>query len=327
MRDILFYSNFDNISATMLVTEMIKDKKEDLNIKLSTGGGAMKAGLPVIANMRNREGKVEVSVEGCAYSLGAAMLLYADRATATSLSEGMIHAVSYPEWFKPTADEKKELKDFNKNMRNAINEKLIDGELKTEILSKYDKGRDKFLTAAEMKEVGLISEIIPIDVSASNYVEKSYARQEYEFQRDVLNTYQITNKTNEEMDLQQFKKDHSEVYNEAMNEERSRVTKLLKYSTAVPDLVNQKIKDGSGMDEAFMEKIIEANAKENGKNAMEKVETPKGEQREAKNKDGKDAESEKKDPTTAQMRVLYQMQEHECTDGEIQEYKNAHNLK
>ena len=161
-------------SKAILIMSATRSGRPDLPITVfvNSGGGSVGAGLAVIEminRMRRQFGVViNTAVTGYAYSMGAIVVQAGDQRTMGKLSTMMLHAGT---WIL-TGDAEKIFQDYHKL---ATHYEEVVSDLFARRTKKHDaawwkefvySGRERFLSAAECLELGLVDEVIDLPLPA-----------------------------------------------------------------------------------------------------------------------------------------------------------------
>lgn len=176
---ILLYDTITNESAKE-VTEAIlsKPEGEDVELWIDSPGGSVTAGWAIIAAMQQRN--VNMTVTGDASSMAFIMLAFANHVKVFDTSNGLLHRAA--SWWEEIMDED-ELKDIdnrNKVIRKKLESKIdieafqgITGKTFDDVFTMDDR-LDVRLNASQMKEIGLVDEVVKIDTKKRKEIESNY---------------------------------------------------------------------------------------------------------------------------------------------------------
>lgn len=180
-RPILLYTPIFSDTAERITQQLFEyPEKKDIEIWLNTPGGAVSSGWSIVAAINELNRNVNVTVVGDAASFGFIMLLFANNVKAYDTANFMIHRAA--SWFEDlmNEDELKEIEDRNKIIRTKlearINEdkfKEITGKSFDDIFDMEDR-LDVNLTAKQANEIGLIDEVVTLDVKKRKEIESKY---------------------------------------------------------------------------------------------------------------------------------------------------------
>ena len=175
---------YDIISDELIeeITEQLLEcnQNEPVELWLNSPGGSVAAGWSLIAALDKQNAPVNMTVMGDASSMGFFLLLFADKVTSYDSANFLIHrAASF--WESIMNDE--ELYDIE-TRNNLLRAKLtarIDEKKFIEVTGKsFDdifnmKTRlDVRLNAIQAKEIGLVNELIVLDVAQKRAIESRY---------------------------------------------------------------------------------------------------------------------------------------------------------
>lgn len=135
-------------------------------IHLSTNGGSVTEGAAMSAALRDSSRPVTVRVEGMAASMGAILMLSADKIEAARNALIMIHApsVSYVSGNKQDMTSIAELLD---KVEESLKIELRARGIADNVIDECFDGKDHWFTASEALDAGLIDEIISPVVSTN----------------------------------------------------------------------------------------------------------------------------------------------------------------
>ena len=171
MAEVLLYEPITNLSAKAFVNELEAVKGEDLVTRISSSGGSVQFGWPMIAKFIEHEGKKLVKVDGRADSMAAFFLAYADDVEALDVSSFVLHRAAYPEKIESNKDfmteaRWKDLEKTNNNLRAALESKIdveaferVTGSSLDDMFS-LDSRIDVPLTAYDAREIRLINRVV-----------------------------------------------------------------------------------------------------------------------------------------------------------------------
>lgn len=157
----------ERFSKTVLLMSIERQfaPSQPIVVYINSGGGSVGAGMAMIEMInkvkRDYKVRVETVITGYAYSMGAIVFQAGDHRVMGSLSTMMLHSSS---WMISGEDEKV-FKDYAKLSRLYKN---MVGALFAQRTGRHDdrwwerfiyNGRDKFLSAAECLELGLVDEV------------------------------------------------------------------------------------------------------------------------------------------------------------------------
>ena len=145
------------------------EKFKNIKLRINSPGGSVWDGIPIFNEIRSavRNGiNVEVIVDGIAYSMGFYLMLAGSSAKGYRNIAGMAHSpvggvIGNKNDFKDGA---RQLEIFEEGLAEIMSERM--SITSDEALKQYMDGRDHFLSAKEMKDLGLLDEIIDEDSKA-----------------------------------------------------------------------------------------------------------------------------------------------------------------
>lgn len=255
--EILLYSPIWDFTARAFI-ERLQEIPEDqeVTVRINSPGGSVFAGWGVIAALQERTGKTIAKIDGNVSSMAFFMSMFFDEVQALDVSSLMIHradAVIRDE------QEQKLLDDTNKALRAKL-EKRIDPDtfekatgVSFDSLFSSEERIDVWISAKQAKKIGLVDKIVRLEpreieafksnlVAFSNFEsaeapEASHGS-EKETQQEIL-----TNNI-ETMTKQEIKQQNPEVYAAIIQDERSRVNAILKFSDVDFEACRKMIESG-----------------------------------------------------------------------------------
>jgi ATP-dependent Clp protease, protease subunit len=175
---------YDIITPELIqeITEKIIEtpENEPIELWLNSPGGSVSAGWSLIAALDKHKGDVNMTIMGDASSMAFFMLLFAKKVTAYDSANLLVHrAASFWEDFM-NEDELKDIEQRNTLMKSKMESRIdqdkfyeITGKSFDEIFTMSDR-LDVRLTANQAKEIGLIDEVIILDVAKRHEIEIDY---------------------------------------------------------------------------------------------------------------------------------------------------------
>ena len=175
---------YDIISDELIeeITEQLLEcnQNEPVELWLNSPGGSVSAGWSLIAALHKQNAPVNMTVMGDASSMGFFLLLFADKVTAYDSANFLIHrAASFWESIM-NDDELYNIETRNNLLRSKLEDR-IDEKKFIEVTGKsFDdifnmKNRlDVRLDAKQAKEIGLVNEVIILDVAQKRAIENRY---------------------------------------------------------------------------------------------------------------------------------------------------------
>lgn len=180
-KPILLYTPiFSDIAES--ITNQILDYKqgEEISFWLNSPGGSVNAGYTILNALKENGNDFNTTILGDADSMAFIMLLFSKKNKAYDTANFLVHRAA--SWWEDVMNED-ELKDIE-NRNKVIREKLearIDKDKFKEVTGKtfddifsMDDRLDVRLDAKQAKEIGLIDEIITLDVAKRQEIESRY---------------------------------------------------------------------------------------------------------------------------------------------------------
>jgi len=273
--EILLYGSIESETVTEFINQLNLLDSQDVTIRIASNGGNPEYGFGVIAKIQEhaQKAKVNIKVDGKAYSMGAFFLAYVDNAEALDVSEFLIHRAAYPVWYENDSDwfddaTKGNLERINKSLRAALEAKI--DVAKFEEITDYtldqifsmDGRIDVYLNAKQAKSIGLISTITKITPAKSaeiaSYMTKIAAKKTVEMNANlgVAEQTSINKPKNKVMTITEFKTQHpdlaAQLIEEGVQEERDRVGAWAAFMAVDSETVLAKIEAGAKMSQKDM---------------------------------------------------------------------------
>jgi ATP-dependent protease ClpP protease subunit len=276
--DILLYENIDMFSATEFINAinlLEQSELDELVIRINTNGGEPAYMWGMVAKFREFTGKKLVKIDGKAYSGGLFFLCYCDDSEALDIAQGLVHRAAYPEWFEADPDYftdelKGALAQINKSLETAFRAKINveafealkqvkDKGLTVKKIFSMDSRDDVFLSAKDMKKIGLVNRIVTITPAIQIELDSYNAK--------ILVKYTAAKPEpigkpvkKEVMTLQEFKAAHPGVYAEAVSEgilqERDRVEGIMVFNEIAPEVCKEAVASGKPLSEKHRNEIF-----------------------------------------------------------------------
>lgn len=135
-------------------------------IHLSTNGGSVTEGAAMSAALRDSSRPVTVRVEGMAASMGAILMLSADKIEAARNALIMVHAPSVS-YVSGNKQDMTSIADLLDKVEESLKVELRARGIADEIIEEWFDGKDHWFTATEALDAGLIDEVINPVVSTN----------------------------------------------------------------------------------------------------------------------------------------------------------------
>jgi ATP-dependent protease ClpP protease subunit len=287
MAEVLVYDYIDSYSATDFVKQLnaVPTPGEDVTIRICTGGGEVSYAFAMISKLKEIKNPKKAIVDGKAYSGGCFMLAYMDDVECVDTAEGLIHRAAYADWFEKSEyfDDatKGNLERMNKSLRAALEAKIdvpafeAIAKCTMDDVFSMDDRKDVFLTAAQMKKIGLVNRIVKITPQRKALVEsKIVAIASTRAGYKMAAVHESSNKNSMDITtLEELKAHYPAVYALAIqkgrDEEYDRVMAFMKFRKVDAKAVAKAIKKRKEMSQSFM---AEMNAKANSPEALKRLE-------------------------------------------------------
>jgi ATP-dependent protease ClpP protease subunit len=287
-KEIYLYSGIYSFTAEDVIRQMEENKNSDIVIRMNTNGGDPQAAYGMIAKMKEMKKNVTIKVDGKALSSGAFMLPFASKVVALNVSEFLIHRAAYTPGYEANAmtpAERSALVRMNNDLRSAIEKKVTADKFRQVTGFSYDQvfnisdRIDVTLTAEQMKDMGLVDDIIDInDSEIAAFSDKYYFSDVKtanvavglgdEMKSALAKIEAFTKQKNNGMDITTLKTSHPDVYAtvvaEGIAQERDRVGSWNAFAGIDPVAVAAGIKSGKAITETdrseFMLKVAQGGA-------------------------------------------------------------------
>jgi ATP-dependent protease ClpP protease subunit len=299
MADALIYGSIYDQTAMLFVqriSEIEETEGSTLEVKVNSNGGNPEYGWGMVSKYSAFKGEKSVQFEGKAYSMGLAFGLYApkEKVSCLDVSQGLLHRASYGEWFESssyfTDDLKTNLDNVNSKLSEAAKnrldipmlESIMDGKAETKgkkfkDIWSMDGQLNVFLTAKEMKAIGLVGKIIKITPSKVASVNAQIMECAAMYQGGTTDMIlaevpepeaakptvsKVNNQNKNSMTPAEYAiahpTEHASLVASATLSERNRVSAFMKFNHVDPTAVAQAIESGSTITEnqAFVADMI-----------------------------------------------------------------------
>lgn len=151
----------DSISAKAIVTALASiDENDPVLVRINSNGGDVQDGLVIYNALADRAGDVEIRFEGISASMATVIGTAGDKVLAYETALSMTHKASTAVGgnSKDMRDAADMLDKVDASLAKAYSRKM--GVEESSALVLMSESGDKWHTAAEMKELGLVDEVI-----------------------------------------------------------------------------------------------------------------------------------------------------------------------
>jgi ATP-dependent protease ClpP protease subunit len=216
-KELLLYSGIYSFVAEEIINALEEFSNDNVILRVNSGGGDVQATWGIIAKVIEH-GNVTMKVDGVAMSSAANLLMYADKVEALDVSTFMFHRAAYS-YGGDSAEEKAFLAKVNTDLRKRMEAKIDSSKLKemkgVTVADLFEKEEriTLFLTASEMKQLGVVSKINKINPTEIKAFNEMYLRIAAEHTPPTQNKPVMT--------LAELKEKHPTVYAEAVAEGRT----------------------------------------------------------------------------------------------------------
>lgn len=325
-KEIYLYSGIYGFVAEAFNKSLEELQGEDVDFRVSSGGGDVLSGWPMIVKMGEHNGNIKIKVDGMAASMALFMLPYANEVEAIEVARFMIHRA---DGYAPSDSDKQHLEAVNASLRKQF-EKRIDSNIFKEVTGKTikeiftaEKRIDVWLTAKEAKKVGLVTKVTKLEprlkaeaetminaiAATAGFVEnkKPKAKKEEKKSNNYKQKTQI-------MNIAQLKAEHPAIYAsviaEGETQERDRVGAFMAFAEVDLKAVKEGIESGKPLTATltaeFSVKMIQAGAVKNLEEGSEEELDTKGEGKgNVKDEKTLKAEAKEKEEFEAKEKELY----------------------
>lgn len=280
---------WDYTSPEKIENELKLANGDDVVFLINSPGGSVFDGYDIFNAIKDYKGKTTAKIVGLAASAASFIAMAADNVQACALSQMMIHRASNAN--RGNAPSHHANGSFLEGIDSTIVKAytMRNGKTDEEMIELMDK--TTWLTPEQALENGIVDEIVndsvekPVIVNSFESDRISIVKQLFdndnienikrillENQNDlkgVINSSKLDNEQEEnKMTLEDFKKDHSEIYNqvvkEATNNERKRIAAIndLRGMTT-EDKINEAIENGIAANDFAYNVMIEQKKADN----------------------------------------------------------------
>jgi ATP-dependent protease ClpP protease subunit len=274
-KEVLLYDRIDSTSSTEFVQEINEADGQIDSIRVNTDGGEPECGFAIIARISEIQNPIVIKLDGKAYSMGLMIPCCAPEGSTVEcldVTEGLIHRAAYPKWFEDDANYftqplRENLERINNSLKTAflarINKEAFENlpQVKSKGITvdkifSMDARIDVFLSAKDLKKIGLVDKIISITpkikADIESYVEgskvKILARYTGKKEEIPAKTVEKPIIKNTIMTLDELKANHPETYKAAVEagilKERDRVGSIMAFNEVDPEGVTKAVESG-----------------------------------------------------------------------------------
>lgn len=278
-KDILVYQNIDTYSSSEFIAAINEWTEKVLIIRVNTNGGEPAYMWGMIAKFNEFEGEKIIKIDGKAYSGGFYLGCYATYVECLDVSEGLVHRAAYPDWFEKdpeyfTDEIRRNLANINKNLEAAFRAKVDveafenlkqvkDKNITVKDIFSMDSRIDVFLSAKDMKKIGLVDKIVTITPAITAEIESRIAVVMARYTGvkpvEVKKETKVEPIKNKPMTKEEFKAAHPVEYAaivaEGIAQEKERVEGIMVFSEIAPKVCKEAIESGKNLSEKAKNEI------------------------------------------------------------------------
>lgn len=265
MNELLVYGAINSFSSAAFIESFSGiDPESELTVRVNTDGGSPEYMWGMAAKFSEHPGKKRVKLDGKAHSGGLFFPLYADEVEALDVTESLLHRAAYPDWFEKseyfTEPLRQNLERINTSLRKAFEAKVdvkvfeeMKGVKVKDIFSMDDR-IDVFLSAKELKKLGIVNKIVQLTPKRRTMINTEMARIAAQYSGQEVEEIKQESKPETDankhtMNASELKEKHPEVYNEVFNAgiaaERDRVEACLVFIDIDAKGVKEAIESGN----------------------------------------------------------------------------------
>lgn len=228
-KEIYLYNPIYSFVAEELMQEMNANMSEEIVLRLNTPGGSVFSGYGLCSKM-TEHGNVTIKVDGYAASMGAFMLLFANKVECSDVSKIMLHRA---DGYAETDAQKEFLASVNKDLRAKL-EKKINADTFKEVtgvsfdeMFASDKRIDVWIDAKQAKKLGLVDKINKLDPKELKALSSAMMNIAASFDNSPKNEQVVTIQNPIKMTIEKLKAENPEVFAQILalgvNAEKERV--------------------------------------------------------------------------------------------------------
>lgn len=224
-KELLLYTGIYDYTASELIKSLEEYKSQNVKLRVNTGGGGVLATWGLAAKI-GEHGHVKIHVDGAAISSGCNLLMYAEEVECLDVSTFLFHKAVWEGYGDPPAEMKAFTEKVNADLRKKMEAKVDSSKLKAlkgySIAELFESPEriNLFLTASDMKQLGIVSKINilePSEMKAVNDRMKLVAGWDPEMvTRIAAEQTQSQNQNSNIMTLADLKEKFPTVYAEAI---------------------------------------------------------------------------------------------------------------
>lgn len=274
--EILIYGGIYDFTAETFIQQVNEADGEDISVRLNCYGGDVFAGYGMIAKMQEYQGSINIKVDGIAASMAAFMALFSENVECLDVSNFMFHRADMR---YASEDEKAWLLKVNAMLRQKMEAKIDKAVWKevtgVSIAQLFDSEQriDVTLDAKQAKKLGIVSSIVKLEPKKARAIKADY---ENNVSAELMKRFKliepiaamaevkeestsVNSKTNKQMNIEQLKADHPEVYAAAVkhgvDQERDRAGAFLAFVDVDSKAVVEGIKSGDNLSQTAMAEL------------------------------------------------------------------------
>ncbi len=182
-KELLLYTGIYSFTSEMMINALNENMTDEVVLRVNSPGGDVSAAWGLFAKVAEH-GNVHIKVDGMAASGAWNLLLYAKKVTALDVSDFIIHrAASYRE---DDPETKQFVQKTNADLRKRLEARVTAQTFKEvtgyslDELFDHDKRINIFLTAKQMKKLGIVSKIVKLEPAEMKQMAQAMA--EWKFQ-------------------------------------------------------------------------------------------------------------------------------------------------
>jgi ATP-dependent protease ClpP protease subunit len=265
-KELLLYNYYlSNYTVAEMISKLDEAKAQEVEMRINCYGGEVFATWGLFAKVKEH-GSVKMKVDGIAASGGGNLLLYAKSVECLSVSKVMLHRADAS---VETESQRSLLASMNADLRKQLEMKVDADTFKAvtgytiDQMFNPETRVDIWLTATQMKKLGIVSKIVQLtpeqekEVTASlptAEVDTSFAMKIAALWNPEASTKDKIKPSN--MTLEEFKAAHPALYAQIVSDakktgiakEKKRVSAWLKFNKIDAEAVAKGISEGAEVD-------------------------------------------------------------------------------
>ncbi len=271
-KELLLYNTIGDYLAKELISSLEENRNRNVRMRVNSGGGGVMPTWGIAAKI-SEHGDVTMVVDGMAISSACNLLMYAKDVECLDVSTFLFHRAALDGYGSDTPEAKAFVANANADLRKKMEAKVDSAKLKTlkgvTIAELFESSEriNLFLTASDMKQLGIVSKINvlePSEMKAFNDRMKLVAEWNPEWITKLAAEHNPTNQNSNSMNLAELKEKHPALYAEVIalgvkdgiSQESDRIGAIMAFNHIDPKGVKEIIASGKPMTQTQISEFL-----------------------------------------------------------------------